>query len=117
MMIDRHTATKFDQTPMPQATIDDLNLKEVEDHLAHAIRVNRYTGDARDIDGFLLEEHAAVRSGGTLVPTIAGLLMFGRRPQRLLPHATVSVAHYRGNTINSGDIIHLHEYSGNVREQ
>jgi hypothetical protein len=38
-MIDRHTATKFDQTPVPQATIDDLLEVEVVDHFADADRV------------------------------------------------------------------------------
>lgn len=116
-MLDQRLPTKFDQSPVPNATMADLDMKEVEDHLAHAIRVNRYAGDVSDVEEFLLEERAAVRVSTRLIPTVAGLLVFGRRPQRLLPHATVSVAHYRGTAINSGDVIHLHEYSGNVREQ
>jgi ATP-dependent DNA helicase RecG len=116
-MIDQSFAPKFDQSPVTSATLNDLDLKEVEDHLAHAVRVNRYTGDASTIEDFLVEERAAVQHGDTCVPTVAGVLMFGRRPQRLLPHATVSIAHYRGNTINSGDVVHLHEYGGNVRAQ
>src|SRR3712207_577832 len=100
------STTKFDQTPVPDATLADLDIKEVEDHLAHALRVNRYSGDASTVEDFLVEERAAVQQGQTLIPTVAGVLMFGRRPQRLLPHATVSVAHYRGTTINSGDVLH-----------
>jgi ATP-dependent DNA helicase RecG len=116
-MIDRQTTTRFDQTPVPDATLADLDLKEVEDHLAHALRVNRYSGETSTVEDFLIDERAAVLQGRALIPTVAGLLMFGRRPQRLLPHATVSVAHYRGTTINSGDVLHLHEYSGTVRTQ
>jgi ATP-dependent DNA helicase RecG len=116
-MINVRTATKFDQAPATDATLADLDLKEVEDHVAHALRVNRYSGDASTVERFLVDEHAAIQQGQTLVPTVAGLLMFGRRPQRLLPHATVSIAHYRGTMINSGDVLHLHEYSGTVRTQ
>ncbi len=43
LMLDERTTTKFDQSPVPNATLADLDLKEVEDHLTHASRVNRYS--------------------------------------------------------------------------
>ena len=108
---------RFDETPVAGASIDDLDLQEAEKHFEYASRANRYPGDARDVREFLLEQRAALKDGSTLVPTIAGLLVFGRSPQRYLPHATVTLAHYRGNEINSGDVTHIHEYAGNVVQQ
>ena len=108
---------KFDETAVAGASLEDLDLQEVEKHLDYASRSNRYAGEARDAHEFLLEQRAAVNDGASLVPTVAGLLVFGRSPQRYLPHATVSLAHYHGNEINSGDVKHIHEYAGNVAQQ
>ena len=108
---------KFDETAVVGASLEDLDLQEVEKHLDYASRSNRYAGEARDVHEFLLEQRAAVNDGASLVPTVAGLLIFGRSPQRYLPHATVSLAHYHGNEINSGDVKHIHEYAGNVAQQ
>lgn len=116
-MIDFHATGRFEEAPIAGATVDDLDLDEVEQHLAHAQRVNRYMGDARTTEEFLQEERAVVRVDSRMVPTVVGMLMFGRRPQRFLPHATTSIAHYRNSDINSGDAIHLHEYGGSVRQQ
>ncbi len=116
-MLDHHSITKFEETPVIEATLEDLDVTEVEEHLDHALRVNRYNGEARTPEEFLQDEHAVVQIDGRLVPTHAGMLMFGRRPQRFLKHATTSLAHYRNSVINSGDAIHLYEYGGNVRQQ
>jgi ATP-dependent DNA helicase RecG len=116
-MVDTHDTNKFDQTPVTGTDLKDLDLQEVERHLDYAIRTNRYAGEARDVLEFLVEQRAAVKDGLGIKPTIAGLLVFGRWPQRYLPHATVTLAHYRGNEINSGDVIHIHEYTGNVPQQ
>src|SRR5918997_853732 len=110
-------ANKFDQMPVVGADLSDLDLQEVERHLDYAIKTNRYTGTARDVLEFLVEQRAAVKNGSEIVPTGSGLLVFGRWPQRHLPHATVTLAHYRGTEINSGDVIHIHEYTGNVPQQ
>ena len=108
---------KCDETAVAGAGIEDLDLQEVERHLDYASRSNRYAGEARDAREFLVEQRAAVKDGASLVPSVAGLLVFGRSPQRFLPHATVTLAHYHGNEINSGDVKHIHEYAGNVVQQ
>ncbi|HEX6292992.1 MAG TPA: ATP-binding protein [Herpetosiphonaceae bacterium] len=110
-------ALRFEETPVIGASLDDLDLDEVESHIDHAVRVTRYTGDAHDPIEFLLEHRSVVLVDTRPIPTVAGLLMFGRRAQRFLPHATISLAHYRGNRINSGDVQHLREYSGNLPKQ
>lgn len=111
-------SSNFDQQPVADTSIDvDLDIKEVEEHLNHAKRVNRYQGHALSVEEMLLEQRAVTNVDGKLVPTVAGLLFFGRWPQRHLPHATVSLVHYRGNTINSADVIHFQEYTGTIRQQ
>jgi ATP-dependent DNA helicase RecG len=112
------TSSNFDQQPVLNVSMaDDLDMKEVEDHLNHAKRVNRYQGHTLSVEEMLIEQRAVVKVDGKLVPTVAGLLFFGRWPQRHLPHATVSLVHYRGNNVNSADVIHFQEYTGTIRQQ
>jgi ATP-dependent DNA helicase RecG len=108
---------RFEETPVIGASITDLNMRDVEEHLDYAIRVSRYTGEAREPIEFLLEHHAVRRIDDRMIPTVVGLLMFGIRPQRFLEHATISLAHYRNHIVHSNDVVHMHEYGGNVREQ
>ena len=107
----------FDESIVPGATYADLDQGRIERHLAYARSVDRYSGEARTLHDFLLEHHAVVNLDGTLMPTVAGLLVFGRYPQRLLPHASITVAHYAGHIANSGDVLHMHEYTGPVTDQ
>ncbi len=108
---------RFDETPVDGTTLDDLDLHEAEQHLQQALRVNRYPGEARTPLDMLVEQHAVVQQGDTYVPTVAGLLVFGRYPQRHLPHATVSLAHYQGNIVHSGQIRHFQDYGGTIPQQ
>ncbi len=116
-MQDAANENKFDQTAVPGASLQDLDMQSVEYHIDYAIRAGRYGGESRDPLDFLIEQRAAVEQGNEIVPSVAGLLVFGRWPQHFLPHATVTLAHYRGTEINSGDVLHIHEYSGNVCQQ
>jgi predicted HTH transcriptional regulator len=78
-------SSNFDQQPVLGTSLDDLNVTEVEEHLNHARRVNRYQGQAAGIEEMLFEQRAVVEVDGKLIPTVAGLLFFGRWPQRYLP--------------------------------
>jgi ATP-dependent DNA helicase RecG len=111
------TQSSFDQTTVPGTTRDDLDDKTVEQHVDYTRNTGRYSGAASTLDDFLLEQGAVVSQDGRLVPTVAGFLMFGRWPQRHLPQATVTLAHYQGVDINSGDVLHMQEYAGTVAEQ
>lgn len=111
------SSSNFDQQPVPGTSLDDLNMNDVEDHWNNAKRVNRYQGHTTQVEDMLIEQRALANVDGKLTPTISGLLFFGRWPQRYLPHATVSLVHYRGNTVNSADVIHFQEYTGSVRQQ
>jgi len=113
-MQDMPEGNKFDETPVAGATLDDLDMQSVEHRLEYALRLGRYAGEARTPLDFMLEQRVVMRRDGQIVPTVAGMLTFGRWPQHFMPHATVTLAHYRGNEINSGDVIHIHEYTGNV---
>lgn len=87
----------FDAQSVPSASLDDLDLRAVAAHIARAReQVPRF--DAPD------DVHEFLRLRGCLVgetPTVAGVLMFGRRPQTLLPYAGISLTHFYGTVVET----------------
>lgn len=87
----------YDETVVLRARLSDLDLQRFRQFFARA-----YEGQPLDEDGLeatlknmnLLGEH-----DGQLVPTVAGLLCFGREPQRHLPTALVNAARIPGTTL------------------
>ncbi len=107
----------FDQTPVIGATLEDIDLRDVEQHIRYSHEQSRYQGLATEPIPYLLEHHAVAEIEKATIPTVAGILFFGLQPQRFLPYATSKLAHYRGNAINSNEVRHIQEYVGNVRQQ
>ncbi len=107
----------FDQTPVIGATLDDIDLRDVEQHIRYSRDQARYQGIVVDPIPFLVEHQAVVEIEKVVIPTVAGVLFFGIHPQRFLPYATSKLAHYRSDAINSNDVRHIQEYVGNVRQQ
>ncbi|HEX6287898.1 MAG TPA: ATP-binding protein [Herpetosiphonaceae bacterium] len=107
----------FDQTPVVTTTLDDLDLQAVAQHLDYARTQGRYRGEAIDPIDFLIEQRAVVEIESAVIPTVAGILFFGKQPQRHLPYATIKLARYRGQEINANEVQHIDEYSGSVRQQ
>ena len=110
-------STTFDQTPVVTTTLDDLDLQAAAQHLDYARAQGRYRGDAADPIAFLIEQRAVVEIESAVIPTVAGILFFGKQPQRHLPYATIKLARYHGHEINANDVHHIDEYTGNVRQQ
>ncbi len=83
---------RFDEQPVPGATLDDLK-PQLWQRFASA-RVN----DSREV---LLDKLAMARpdSDGVLHPTITGVLMATDDPRRWLPNAFIQAVAYRGTEI------------------
>ena len=83
---------RFDEQPVPGATLDDLQ-PELWQRFASS-RVN----DSREV---LLDKLAMARSDtdGILRPTITGVLMATQDPRRWLPNAFIQAVAYRGTEI------------------
>src|SRR5688572_12977949 len=103
----------FDQTPVIGAILEDIDLQDVERHIRYCHEQDRYQGMTEAPIPFLIEHQAVVEIEKTVIPTVAGVLFFGIHPQRFLPYASIKLAHYRGNAINSNDVRHIQEYVGN----
>ncbi|WP_170162633.1 hypothetical protein [Methylocystis hirsuta] len=81
----------FDDRPMEGATLADLDLDLA---LHTALQYSRKLGLREPMAGtlkvFLRELGLLVDAGGVERPSIAAVLLFGREPQRFLPHAVVT---------------------------
>jgi len=74
------THQTYDETLVREATLDDLDLEMLEEYRRIRAEANPNAAELRYSDEDLLYSlHAATRKEHLLVPTIAGLLVFGKR--------------------------------------
>lgn len=78
----------YDESPLPRLGIDDLDLDAFERYLSSAGH------EATDTDPERLLRNWGLLSDGH--PTVAGLVLFGREPQRHLPFAQINAARFPG---------------------
>lgn len=88
----------FDQLPVLNATLDDLDLDKARGYLA------RQTDPARlaikeDVLELLTHLKAVVRYEERRIPSIGGLLLFGKDPQRELMHSELRAARFQGRDV------------------
>ena len=97
----------LDSQPVPGATRQDIDWEAVRSYAA-ALPV-RPGGSLED----LLRQRGGLCTDGT--PTCAGLLLFGREPQRFLPSAEIILVRYPGTTM--GDVFLKEVARGTLPEQ
>ena len=86
----------FDGEPVQNAKRDDLTNAAVASYAQHL-------GPRSDrIDDALQARGLVVTKRGISRPTVAGLLLLGREPQRFYPEAVVRVLRYRGSSRGTG---------------
>jgi ATP-dependent DNA helicase RecG len=87
----------FEAQVLPGATLDDLDRERVHAYasLFLADEGSRHRWDEATLD-LLYRRGCLAKESSTYRPTVAGLLLFGREPQRLLPSAEILLARYSG---------------------
>src|ERR671924_186327 len=70
-----------ERQPIPGALLSDINLNVVRDHIDTAIKRRGYDGPTEP-EEYLIEHGCLLRNDGTLIPTLAGIVAFGREPHR-----------------------------------
>lgn len=79
----------YDEKPLPSLSIADLDLDAFSLYLADTLQEDAH--DSRE--QLLVNWRLLSRSGA---PTIAGMVLFGRHPQRHLPFAQINAARFPG---------------------
>jgi ATP-dependent DNA helicase RecG len=82
--------------PAYNATMEDIDLEKVQSFLARRSPSDRQSSRFKDRERVLIGMRCAVeKSGGTIVPTNAGILFFGRNPQDHIPQSEVVCVLFR----------------------
>lgn len=108
LLLSREGST-FEAEAVAGATLDHLDLDRVAQH-AQAI-----VGDASDPAHLLVARGCATEVDGRLIPTVAGLLLFGRQPQRFFPSAEILAIRYPG--VSMGDDFIKEQIRGPLDDQ
>jgi predicted HTH transcriptional regulator len=103
MRRERRGRDGFDQLPATASTIDDLDMNAIKE----AFAAQGITVDETKLESFDL----AVRQNDELVPTHAGILLFGKNPNAFLPDAYFRGIRYAGET-KSGDVLDSVDWRG-----
>jgi ATP-dependent DNA helicase RecG len=104
-------AVSFESIVPDGACLDDLDWDKAERYLAG---LSGLPAASRE-EALLRRGCLARNDGGGLCPTYAGLLLFGREPQRWVHSAEILVARYAGTTM--GDSFIKEEVRGTLPEQ
>ena len=92
----------IDLKPCPGASLDDLDLAQVEAYRGELERRRPGSPLTRQPqDELLLSIGALVREGRQLQPTLAGILFFGQSPQQFYPSLTITFLHFAGTSTTS----------------
>lgn len=103
----------FDVFPVYNASLEDLNLTDIQAFLKArrgGARLSKVTTELLRSYHLITDEHA--RS----YPTVAGLLLFGKEPQRMLPQSYTICTLFSGNIGREG-IVASRDCTGNLFQQ
>ncbi|MCI0692583.1 putative DNA binding domain-containing protein [candidate division KSB1 bacterium] len=106
----------FEEKIIPQANFADIDVELYKKH--HELRqLGPLDESILPIADLLVNLKIAGREEGKILPTVVGLLMFGKHPQKYLPNATVDCAIYSGSVPDSNCLINATSCTGTVAEQ
>jgi ATP-dependent DNA helicase RecG len=106
------TDAGFESSTVAGATLDDLDRQQIERYLNY---IQAAPGD--DVLQLLLSRGSVVADpeGGGFLPTVAGILLFSRQPQRFLRSAEIICVRYSGDEM--GDEFVRQDIGGALPEQ
>jgi ATP-dependent DNA helicase RecG len=84
---------QYERLPVPEADLAELDAPTLRRYLTEARRLAE-PSDATERARLLVNLGLAARTADRVVPTVAGLLLLGARPQDRLPAATLKCAFY-----------------------
>ncbi|MGH7600604.1 MAG: ATP-binding protein [bacterium] len=88
---------RYELRPVPGNTIDDLDQSRYQNYFKKVLRQRTPAPDDREAwTRILLNTDLLLESKGKLIPTVAGTLLFGVRPNRYLPQASITATAYKG---------------------
>jgi len=99
----------IDALPVRGPTLADLDLERVARHLQVARGVQN-----QDPLSYLREKQGVTTVAEQVIPTLGGLLCFGREPQRWLPYTGLALTRYAGTEANSQQVADIRDLRGTL---
>ena len=96
------------------AFFEDINLEKVKSYIR--AREERFGSKIEiPIEDVLLSRKCAVRKNGKLLPTNAGILLFGKEPTRFIPQNYITLVKFKGTEV-SKDYLDRKDISGTLTD-
>lgn len=98
-----------DALPVRGASLDDIDLSRLQRHLESARAAH-----TRELWEYLAQQRGVIEVDGQPVPTLGGLLCFGRDPQRFLPSTGIALTRYAGAIPHSQQVLDIRDLNGTL---
>lgn len=96
------------------ALLIDINLNSVRDHIDTAIKRRGYSGPTEP-EEYLIEHGCLLHNDdGTLTPTLAGIVAFGREPHRYVSACGIDIAEFSGPQPNTTGLVFSRQIRGDL---
>ena len=106
----------WESQPARKATMQDIDIEHVRSFLKSRSERSYQSGRFDDLERFLLGmDCVTTASDGQIVPTNAGILFFGKEPQRYVPQSEVVCVLYR-DELGVGGYVGRKNIAGTVQE-
>ncbi|MEZ4469464.1 MAG: putative DNA binding domain-containing protein [bacterium] len=106
----------FDQRPIPDATIDDLELSRLRPRHESERSGDDDPETFPGLEDWLIQQELAVRVDGVVRPNSTGLLVYGVAPQAWFPGAVVELVRYAGQDVDA-PIVARQQATGAIVDQ
>ena len=83
--------------PVENSTLDDLDLEKVKEYLEKSELTKQLNNNY--LSELMLKEHFVVRENKKVVPTIAGILLFGKNPHLNITQCEIRADRYVGDSM------------------
>ncbi|MFY1666642.1 RNA-binding domain-containing protein [Pseudomonas sp. Pseu.R1] len=101
-----------DAVPVAGCTVQDIDAKAIGEYFERRFR---QSPDQTGFDTIRILENLGLASGGT--PNLAGLLLFGKAPQRLCPAFDIKAVAFPGTELHDRHYLDSEDIDGNLQEQ
>jgi ATP-dependent DNA helicase RecG len=103
----------YDISPVRNSSIKDLNISSIRDYFLKYNMFDLNEEDSNIIERILTNADILTTIGKDIVPTVGGILIFGKSPADKLPQNGISFAHFAGDDI-SKDLIDKKQIIGTL---
>jgi len=91
------SSTSQDVSSVANTDLDDLDLKKIKEYFRRSVLTKKL--DDKHIRELMLKEHFVVEENNSLVPTIAGILLFGKNPHLNITQCEIRADRYVGESM------------------